>query len=233
MRSYVPTRNRARIFTIFISIFLASRLLGFILSLIFYASPDLALTASDPNSAFALFSLLLQSTAFLSYICTIIFFLMWLYSSYANLSAFGIEGLNSSPGWAVGSWFIPFYNLFKPLGVVSEVWNNSEEAAVEENEGFFVSYSNTGAPPKLITWWVFWLLAIFASNFVPTERQAETLDYEAHVFLVFLIGIVTFFFIVSGLLLINIVRTITTRQELQAIATKNQMLDAVPEPPTF
>jgi heme/copper-type cytochrome/quinol oxidase subunit 2 len=48
-------------------------------------------------------------------IATIVFFLIWEYRAYKNLSALNAQNLEHSPGWAVGWWFIPFANLVKPF----------------------------------------------------------------------------------------------------------------------
>jgi hypothetical protein len=53
-------------------------------------------------------------------------FLMWIHRSHRNLSAFGAQGLTFTPGWAVGWWFIPIFNLFRPFQIVREIWQASD-----------------------------------------------------------------------------------------------------------
>lgn len=55
-----------------------------------------------------------------------IVFLVWLYRAYANLFPLGAEHLNSTPGWAVGVYFIPIFNLFRPYQVMAELWRKSD-----------------------------------------------------------------------------------------------------------
>jgi hypothetical protein len=53
-------------------------------------------------------------------------FLMWLYRAYANVESFGVKGLENSPAWAVGSFFVPVFNLGGPLVIVQELWRASD-----------------------------------------------------------------------------------------------------------
>ena len=57
---------------------------------------------------------------------TAVLWCIWQHRAHSNLRAFGRIGLAYTPGWAVGWWFIPFANLWKPLGAMSELWKASE-----------------------------------------------------------------------------------------------------------
>jgi len=93
---------------------------------------------------------------------------MWLYRSYDNLRAFSpSRRLNHSPGWAVGSFFIPFVNLVVPYRAVKEVWQKSgspDEALLSE----------PSPPAWFPIWWLFWLLASFAGNITMRASFDET-----------------------------------------------------------
>ena len=92
------------------------------------------------------------------YVTTVVFFLMWLYRAYNNLRAFNpSRRLNYSPGWAVGSFFIPFANLVVPYRAVKELWQKSGPP----DEAFL---SEPGPPALFPIWWLFWLLSAFAGN---------------------------------------------------------------------
>ena len=92
------------------------------------------------------------------YLATIVFFLIWLYRASNNLRAFNPWNRQDySPGWAVGSFFIPFVNLVVPYRAVKEVWQKSgapDEALLFE----------PAPPASFPIWWTFWLLASFAGN---------------------------------------------------------------------
>ena len=92
------------------------------------------------------------------YLATIVVFLMWLYRASSNLRAFSPWNRHDhSPGWAVGSFFIPFVNLVVPYRAVKEVWEKSGLA----DEALL---SAPKPPASFPIWWLFWLLASFAGN---------------------------------------------------------------------
>ena len=109
--------------------------------------------------AITLLIFLLAVPGLIIYIATVVFFCVWLYRAHSNLAAFltSPRSLNYSPGWAVGSFFIPFVNLVVPYRAVKEVWQKSgppDEALLGE----------PSPPPSFPMWWLFWLLASFAGN---------------------------------------------------------------------
>ena len=59
-------------------------------------------------------------------IVTAVLWCVWQHRAHSNLRAFSRTGLAYRPGCAVGWRFIPFANLWKPLGAVSELWKASE-----------------------------------------------------------------------------------------------------------
>jgi len=49
-------------------------------------------------------------------------------------------------GWAIGAWFVPFLNLWRPKQIVNDVWNSGLPA-------------RHGQPLWLHLWWVGWLIS--------------------------------------------------------------------------
>lgn len=86
---------------------------------------------------------------------SIVLVAMWIYRAHANLRAAGMDGLEFTPGWAVGWYFIPFANLIKPFHAMRELWNRS---LAEDG-----SYGQD-ADPKLKLWWGTWIVGNIASN---------------------------------------------------------------------
>jgi hypothetical protein len=66
----------------------------------------------------------------------------WIYLASANAHAFSSE-MTITPGWAVGWYFIPVANLFKPLQAMKEIWFASHPYGPGEREG----------TPPLLAWW--------------------------------------------------------------------------------
>ena len=52
--------------------------------------------------------------------------LVWIYAAHSNLPAFGARALEFTPGWAVGYFFIPIVNLWKPYQAVREIYTRSD-----------------------------------------------------------------------------------------------------------
>ena len=90
-------------------------------------------------------------------IITMIAFLIWFHRAYRNLPSLGATDLKSTPGWAVGGWFIPFYNLVHPYRVAKEIFNKSDPRSVE---------LNAATSSSLVGWWwgIYLLSGFVASN---------------------------------------------------------------------
>jgi len=73
---------------------------------------------------------------------------MWIYRAHANLTDAGFTGLEFSPGWSVGWFFIPFANLVKPFQAMRELWNASHG----EEGGY-----SAPASRELVLWWSCWI----------------------------------------------------------------------------
>ena len=110
------------------------------------------------SAAITLIIFLLAVLEFIIYVTTVVFFLMWLHRSYNNLRAFNSRiALDHSPGWAVGSFFVPFVNLAVPYRAVKEVWQKSWP-------GDETLLHAPSPPATFPLWWTFWLLSCFAGN---------------------------------------------------------------------
>jgi hypothetical protein len=80
---------------------------------------------------------------------------IWIYRASANLRSFGASRLPTSPGWAVGWYFIPFANLLKPFQAMSEIWRASTAP---------LEWEQAATPPLLRLWWALWLVNGFLGN---------------------------------------------------------------------
>ncbi|MEG6586396.1 DUF4328 domain-containing protein [Dendrosporobacter sp. 1207_IL3150] len=75
-------------------------------------------------------------------------FLIWLYKSYKNLLVLNKVPAKFSPGWAVGWFFVPILNLYKPYQVITELWNESFKNS--SKQGFAVKQG----PTIIKIWWL-------------------------------------------------------------------------------
>lgn len=83
------------------------------------------------------------------YITTAIAFCMWTHRANRNARALGAAQMKFTPGWAVGWYFIPIANLWKPRQVMREIWHASENpsAALDDK-----------TPTLVSNWWTLWLV---------------------------------------------------------------------------
>ena len=52
--------------------------------------------------------------------------LAWFRRAYLNLPALGARRLRYRPWWAVGSWLLPVFSLFRPKQVLNDIWRASD-----------------------------------------------------------------------------------------------------------
>ena len=78
----------------------------------------------------------------------------WIYRTNANAHVFS-SGMEISPGWAVGWFFVPFANLVMPYQGVKETWRESHEAAgcLDEMDSSLLGW-----------WWGLWIATNFLGN---------------------------------------------------------------------
>jgi hypothetical protein len=94
---------------------------------------------------------LLQTVVFIT---TAVLFLRWWYWMAKNAVARGIS-FGTTPGWAVGFWFVPFANLLKPAQVAKAVANG------------------LGITAPISAWWALWVLSNIASQVSARMNLAE------------------------------------------------------------
>jgi hypothetical protein len=190
---------------------------------------DIPLKYGDARDTMPLWLLaigMLEILDILVYISCIVFFLLWLYRCYKNLPALKAGRTEYTPGWAVGWWFIPIANLFKPFGAVRDLWNESDPNF--DSELNFMSLS-VGSPTLLHWWWAFWLLGNVASNISSRIGHADDTT-ELQSFSIALI-IASLFGIVAAALAILVVKNITKRQEARFSRMSDFQPQLTPPPP--
>jgi hypothetical protein len=70
--------------------------------------------------------------------------MLWLHRARANLADFGLTDLTYSPGWTVGSFFVPVANLAVPFRSMRELYNRSHGEDV---------YQSLATVPDVSSWW--------------------------------------------------------------------------------
>lgn len=87
---------------------------------------------------------------------------MWLYRAAKNARSIRPQ-METSPGWAVGWYFIPVANLWKPYQAMAEIWRIS--CAPDR-------WRSAETPAAMKGWWAAWLASNIISNV--SNRLANT-----------------------------------------------------------
>ncbi|EIZ78778.1 hypothetical protein WSK_2826 [Novosphingobium sp. Rr 2-17] len=96
-----------------------------------------------------LFAGIIAIAYFLLFLVCVVAVCLWVYRAHANLRAAGFEGLEFTPGWAVGWFFVPFAFWFKPFQAMRQLWNASRLSP----DGY-----SAPADPLLTSWWGLWVV---------------------------------------------------------------------------
>ncbi len=84
------------------------------------------------------------------YIMTAIVFGMWIYRANGNVRALGARGLRHTPGWAVGWFFVPILNLWKPCEAMNDLYRASERVH---------GWQKRQSPVVIVVWWICWIIS--------------------------------------------------------------------------
>ncbi|MBP7496075.1 MAG: DUF4328 domain-containing protein [Bacteroidales bacterium] len=96
----------------------------------------------------------LETIHFFLLIFCVIFFIRWFFTAYYNLSVLNKLKSKTNPDIAIYSWFIPFYNIYKPFLIMKEIWYKTQELVIEEP----ANTNNIKSANIIIIWWIlFWL----------------------------------------------------------------------------
>lgn len=203
--TYVSAQKRANLVKLLLIVGIVISVLSILSLLLELAFPPFGDDQEVGDNPAAFTVLLLQMGVgliqFLVYIGTIVVFCMWLHRSYRNLPALGARNIGYSPGWAVGSFFVPIINLFVPYRATKELWEKSLQGP-----SYLTSNSSSAIFPL---WWLFWLLANFSSNacFRLSWRQVSRDT------IVVVCGLSDVLTIAAAIFAIAVVTAITQRQE--------------------
>jgi hypothetical protein len=106
------------------------------------------------------------------YVITGIAFLMWKHRAHRNLPALGATDLEFSPRGAVGWYFCPFLNLFKPYQAMREICNASNPSYLSIDGS---AWRSRNAPAVVRIWWAFFLIMNFVTRAVASaENSVDT-----------------------------------------------------------
>lgn len=92
---------------------------------------------------------------FVLFVVSGILILIWINRANKNARALRAPGITITPGWAVGWYFVPLMNLFRPFQAMKELWHGSLALAND---------SRRSEDGLLNIWWWSWLLGNIFAN---------------------------------------------------------------------
>ncbi len=161
---FVPARGRALVVYVLFAAYILVTLFRVAASVAELTTPPVLL--GGPGEQVTLTGLLrglVYLAAFFVYVPLVVAFLVWLHRVSKNVPALGNprSGVEYTPGWAVGSFFIPFGNLYMPYKGVREVWDKSDPAIRTADD---MAFTPAAPAPLVVGWWVAWLASTVVSN---------------------------------------------------------------------
>jgi hypothetical protein len=142
----------------------------------------------------------------LALLAAAIVFIGWLHAAYKNVDVVAPGERRFGHGWAIGSWFVPFFNLVRPKSIVNDVWRAGGKDPVDATPGGI-----------LLCWWGAWLLGNFILARVAGRYESEDTPEEIRTGAIIMV-ISDMFSIVGALLAIAVVRMTTDRLDAKAAA---------------
>ncbi|HWM12228.1 MAG TPA: DUF4328 domain-containing protein [Solirubrobacteraceae bacterium] len=171
---------------------------------------DADATANDDRQA------LVGLIQFAVWIASAVVFIRWMHGAYRNVTIVAPTERRYGAGWAIGSWFVPIMNLFRPKQITNDIWRAGGRDEQDAQPGWL-----------LIGWWTFYLLGNFVVNIAARSyTDAESADELRTGTILFMVSDVLS--VVGALLAIVVVRRATDRLDEKAAATPPP---APPEPP--
>ena len=101
------------------------------------------------------------------FLLTAIIFSTWINRAHHNVRGFGAESMTITPGWAVGYFFIPIFNLYRPYTAMCELWRASQ------SPGNWTSNSSGLVP----LWWTLWIVSLILGRIsAQLSRGADNIE---------------------------------------------------------
>jgi hypothetical protein len=151
---------------------------------------------------------------FAAFLAAAIAFLAWFARAYRNLARLGVPGLRYASAWAVGAWFVPILNLFRPKQVANDIWRATDPQLRSDG------WHGRDVSPWLHWWWAFWVAGgVFGNQAAFAQIQAHTMSEQLRASSFAIVADILF--AVGAAFAIAVVSVVTLRQEARAQALSN------------
>lgn len=142
--------------------------------------------------------------------------LVWIRLANRNARALGARNMEFTPGWAIGWYFIPIANLWKPYQAMAEIWRASSGSP---------DWKTGSTSAALTGWWFAWLAAnVLGRLSFQLMMKAEAIGEIKNASIATAAADVAS--IVLSILFLDIIREIHRRQSNWAAAPQPQNVPA-------
>lgn len=171
-----PNQQRAKNAILLIWIVLALEILAILSSLLQYDLLQTAINGGEISEESAnsndLREQVIAILYLIAYVISVVTFILWFRRAYFNLHL-KVKHLSHPEGWAAGSWFVPFTNLYRPYQIMKELYQETKALLVKKE----IFFKGDLATSTLGWWWALWLLNNFAGQIVfRYSLNAESLE---------------------------------------------------------
>jgi len=139
------------------------------------------------------------------YVIGLVIFLVWFWRAYANGPALGLRDPRFGKGWAIGAWFVPILNLFRPKQIANDAWRAGDPHRPLDSP----FWRDDPVSPLLNWWWGVWLLSGFVGN-ISRRLPYETVEEDKAFTTVAIFS--SALWLVAAVLAIAVVRRTTSRR---------------------
>jgi hypothetical protein len=146
------------------------------------------------------------------WIAVVVLWIIWFHRAYTNLRPLGVPELRFGTGWAIGAWFVPVLNLWRPKQIANDIWRGSDpEAGAQMGSG----WREKDVPAVFQWWWAAFLVSQWVGNVaVRAAFRAESAPELANAAVAY--GISDAFDALAAVLALTVVSRTTDRQEERA-----------------
>ena len=95
------------------------------------------------------------------YITSAVLFLNWFRRAYGNLHRIGIRHLKHKESMALWTWFIPIIVLFRPVQIMNEIWNTTQEKIKKYDTSYLIKNGTLG----IGLWWTLFIISNFIGRY--------------------------------------------------------------------
>ncbi len=179
--------------------FLVAEILVEIAEIVSLSSPEATYASSQ---ALELILGLLALSRLVVFIITVVHFCKWMHRANCNVRGFGSDGLEFTPEWAAGCFFVPILCFYRPYQAMTEIWNASNSPS---------HWSSLPIAQPVQTWWALyitaWFVGVVAGRLSNTARAVSELQMSTSVYIV--ADVLLF---AAALAAVHVIRRITEMQ---------------------